>query len=232
MMQFFFNTDNVVFTVAIGLMLAIAFLEIVSSLFGFAMSHFLDGMINMHILHMGDVLQGDAVHACDAVHAADVLHSNNDMPLFTRFIGWIRFGQVPLLIVMIAFLTIFSSIGLLEQNIFKTITKHYLPWFIAILPALFLSLPLVRGISMILGKICIKDETSAVNSATFVGKIAEITIGVATKSAPAEAKLKDEFNQTHYIMVVPENDADVYPAQTKVKVTSQQQDYLFTVVKL
>jgi len=243
MMQFLCDPNNMIFTVALGLMLAIAFLEIVTSIFGFALSHFIDGLVGLHVLHLGDAISGkeaiaDAFHTSEALQGKDVaLHmgdtlGKDDLPLFTRFVGWIRFGQVPLLIVMISFLTIFSSIGLLGQNIFKSATNHYLPWIIVVWPALFLTLPLVRGISKFLGKFCVKDETSAVSPLSFIGKIAEITIGVATKSSPAEAKLKDEFNQTHYIMVVPESETETYSAQTKVKITGRQQEHLFTVIKL
>lgn len=55
-----------------------------------------------------------------------------------------------------------------------------------------------------------KDETEAVSTDSFVGRIALITLGKAEKGNPAQARLKDRFGKSHYIMVEPETEDVVF----------------------
>ena len=233
-MTFFLQDNNLIFAIAMGLMLGIAFIELISSLGGFAVSHFLDSLMQMDGLHAAEGISAiDGVHVdtmdgvhLDSSHPLDGLHTKEALvhvPILTRFIGWIRFGKVPLLIVIITFLTLFSSIGFIEQMIFFSLTKHYLIPCIAIVIPLLLTIPLVRSVSMVLGKFCIKDETSIVNSSSFIGKVATIVIGTALVGKPTQAKLKDEFDQTHYIMVEPNDVNDSFTEGSQVKLLSQNQ---------
>lgn len=54
------------------------------------------------------------------------------------------------------------------------------------------------------------DETDAVSEKTFIGRVAKITLGKAEINSPAQAKLKDEHGQNHYIMVEPDIQGDVF----------------------
>ena len=124
--------------------------------------------------------------------------------ILTKTFGWFRIGQVPFLIILIAFLTIFGLGGLLLQSVCIKITGHLLSGLIASAITFPLSLPPVRFITGIIAKIMPKDETEAVDEKSFIGRVAVITLGKATKNSPAQAKLKDKFSTTHYVMVEPD----------------------------
>ena len=85
-----------------------------------------------------------------------------------------------------------------------------LPAPVASVPAFFAALPVTRFFGSIFHKILPKDETSAVSSASFVGRMAKITLGTSAKDSPAQGKVKDQFGKYHYIMIAPDNDDDVF----------------------
>ncbi len=60
------------------------------------------------------------------------------------------------------------------------------------------------------------DETEAVSTEEFIGVVAVITVGMAAENSPAQARLKDRFGQTHYVMVEPENADETYSAGERV----------------
>ena len=49
-----------------------------------------------------------------------------------------------------------------------------------------------------------KEQTEAVSQRGFVGRIAIIIRGEARTGHPAEAKLSDQYGQTHYLLVEPD----------------------------
>jgi hypothetical protein len=63
-----------------------------------------------------------------------------------------------------------------------------------------------------------KDESSAVSSAEFVGKLAVITCGTASAGKPAEARLYDNFGQAHYVMLEPDQADQSFTTGTEVLV--------------
>lgn len=213
MMQFFLLNENIPFSISLAVMLGISILEILSVLAGVGLSHFLDNLLHHPHLEIN-------IH-----HDVDV---HDDLPLFTRFLGWIRYGHVPILVVFISFLAAFSILGFVEQTIAKNVYK-VLSWQIAIWPPLFLSIPFVRSISLILGRCCFKDETTAVSTDSFIGKFAIITVGTARQGFPTEAKLIDQYKQTHYLLVEP-IDSSSLKTGTKVLLV-EKKNHIFLVRK-
>lgn len=63
------------------------------------------------------------------------------------------------------------------------------------------------------------------------GKIAEISIGTATKDNPAEAKVKDRHNKTHYVRLVPGDPEESFQQGDKVVLTDLV-DGIFTAEKV
>ena len=213
MFQFFLLNENLPFSIALAVMLGISILEILSVIGGVGLSHLLDNLL--HHPHI------DFDHDIGDVH--------HDLPLFTKFLGWIRYGHVPILVVFISFLTVFSILGFTEQLLANNILHKVFSWKIAIWPPLFLSIPFVRSISLILGQYCFKDESTAISTDTFVGKTAVVTIGTARQGFPTEAKLIDQFQQTHYLMVEPIND-DSIPTGSRVFIV-EKRNHIFLVRK-
>lgn len=209
-------TQNYAFAIALGLMLAIALLEGTALMLGAGISEFLEAMlpdldadIDLDVDLDTDVdLDVDAPDASGSV--------------FTELLGWLHIGRLPLLIVLVIFLTTFGLVGLTMQSMVEGTVGFYLPGWIAVVPAMILSLPLVRLFGGGLAVIMPSDETEAVSEASFIGRIAVITLGAASIGSPAEAKLTDQYGHTHYVMVEPDTEAVRFEQGTAVLLTEQQ----------
>lgn len=177
--------QNIAFTVALAIMLVIAVMEGIAMFLGAGLSEFVDAML--------------PETEFDVDFDVDV-----DTSAFSRFLGWLRVGRVPVLMLLIVFLTAFGLIGLTLQSFVMGVIGFYLPAWMAVIPAFAASLPVVRIGGGALAALIPNDETDAVSSDTFVGRVAVITLGTASAGSPAEAKLTDEHGHTHYIMVEPD----------------------------
>ncbi|AMX01282.1 YqiJ family protein [Microbulbifer thermotolerans] len=186
-MAFLLQDGNLLFTGALVLMLMIAVLEGVMTLIGFGLSELLDNLL--------PDLDFD-VDVPDA-EAGGVL---------TRFLGWLRFGEVPALILLVAFLVGFGITGLTIQLLVESVVGFLLPGWLLAVPVFLLALPQVRFVGNLLRRFAVGDETESVGRSSFVGRVAVITIGEAAAGSPAEARFSDEFGTTHYVMVEPDGD--------------------------
>ncbi len=208
MIEFILQSQNLPFMVSLTIMIMIACLEGVTT------------MIGMGFSSMVETFMPDFDIDVDA----DVDLDHPDITatgILTATFGWLRIGQVPFLIILIAFLTIFGLGGLFLQSVCIKLTGHLLPGLIASAITLPLSLPLVRFITGIIAKIMPKDETEAVDEKSFIGRVAVITLGKATKNSPAQAKLKDKFSTTHYVMVEPDIDDEEFGQGDQVLIVKQ-----------
>ena len=67
-----------------------------------------------------------------------------------------------------------------------------------------------------------QNETYAVSSSDFLGKVAVITLGTARAGMPAEAKLHDAHGNTHYVRVEPLRPDDSFPTGTAVLLKTRE----------
>jgi len=190
---------NAPFTVALIVMFAIAIAELVALLLGFGLSDAVDALLPDIDIDVG--VNADAGSA------------------FTRLLGWLHIGKVPLLMILIVFLTAFGLIGLVLQTLAKGVTGYYMSAWFAVVPTMILAMPVVRVGAGALAVILPGDETDAVSADTFVGRTATITLGEARAGSPAEAKLTDEHGYTHYIMVEPDREDVSFEQGTTVLIT-------------
>lgn len=191
--------ENLPFTVAIFVMVAIAIAEGAALLLGFGLSETIDALLPEVDLDVG--LNPDGASA------------------FTRLLGWLHVGKVPVLMILIVFLTAFGLIGLGVQTVFNGAFGTFLPGWLAAIPVFFLALPVVRGGAGLLALVLPGDETDAVSEDTFVGRTATITLGSARLGSPAEAKLTDEHGYTHYLMLEPDREGVTFEQGTHVLIT-------------
>ncbi|WP_237059956.1 YqiJ family protein [Microbulbifer sediminum] len=183
-MEFLLQDGNLLFTTALALMLMIAVMEGVMTLIGVGISDLLDNLLPDFDL-------------------------NADMPDsagggLTRLLGWLRFGEVPALILLVTFLVGFGITGLLVQMFAESLLGFLLPAWLVAIPVFMLALPQVRAVGNLLRRFAVGDETEAVDRNSFIGRVAVITVGEATAGSPAEARFRDEFGTTHYVMVEPD----------------------------
>jgi hypothetical protein len=187
-MEFLFATQNLAFTVALALLGLLVLLEVGM---GGGLTEFLDTLI--------PDLEVDA----DGQSVA-----TDSLP--TKLLAWLRVGKVPTFMLVAVFLGVFGVGGLLLQFACVQFGIGLLPGLIAAVLTLFLSMPFVRVAAKLLGDLLPRDETQVLSQEALIGRIAVIVIGTARRGAAAQAKLRDEFRTTHYVMVEPVHDHDEF----------------------
>ena len=169
------------FTVALLVAGGLLVIELIGALLGAMPSDMIDGALDF-----------------DADGDADV---DGSAGLGAAF-GWMGFGRVPALVVLMAFLVSFGLAGAAIQWAAEAVWTM-LPGWLAAIPALVLAVPSTRAISGAVAKILPSEETEASSSDGFVGRVATLGPATARVGLPAEAKLTDMYGQTHYVRVVP-----------------------------
>ncbi len=222
-MEFLLIPQNLPFAVALTVMLAIALLEGALTLVGLGFSSLLDNLIpeGFGAEALGDLeldadldLDGDLAPAggidpctidpgasLDPSGAGDI----GSASALSRVLGWLCVGRVPVLVLVVVFLTVFGLDGLLIQGLLQGLTTFLLPAWIAWVPALALALPMTSRIGRGIARIIPKDETSAVSRESLIGRLATVTLGEARQGAPAQARVRDENGKSHYVMVEPDD---------------------------
>ncbi|MEQ8405650.1 MAG: YqiJ family protein [Oceanicaulis sp.] len=199
------------FAVALVLMLVIALAELAGALMGIAPSGFLDNMLpeievdldaEVDLAGSGGALDADAVAAPDAPGAG---------PL-SSVLGWLCVGKVPILVLLIAFLTAFGLAGYAVQAALSSLFGVTLPAALAVVPALCAAVPATRASGLVLARLIPKEQTDAVSRTGFIGRIAVVIRGVARQGSPAEAKLTDAHGLTHYLLVEPDDAGEQFTA--------------------
>lgn len=207
MIEFLFASPNSFFAGALILMFLIALLEGVSTLLGAGISSLLEGLLP-------DFSPDIEIEASSSA--------------LSKLLGWLNIGRVPILIVLICFLTAFGIVGYVIQYLFVQITGGFLFAGVAVLLALFLSLPFSRLFAKGMEKIMPKDESSAVSEDHFIGLIAVITLGKAQKNSPAQARLKDTYGHSHYVMIEPEKE-ETFTQGEEVLITSRSTNGFYAI---
>jgi hypothetical protein len=128
---------------------------------------------------------------------------------------WINAGRLPLLILIMLALGIFSSAGFLLQAIAHG-AGATMPVSIAALAAAGLSIPVIRIASRGIARIIPRDETYAVNEADFVGHVAEVAIGPLDQGLPGRVRLKDVFGNWHNVAARAGPDSAPLPVGARV----------------
>lgn len=187
-MEFLFATQNLAFTVALALLSLLVLLELGM---GGGLAEFLDTLVpDLEVDADGHALATDS--------------------LPTKLLAWLRAGKVPMLMLVAIFLGVFGVGGLLLQFVCVQFGFGMLPGVLAAVLMFFLAMPFVRFASSLLGDLLPRDETQVLSQEALVGRVAVIVIGTARRGAAAQAKLRDEFRTTHYVMVEPVDDHEEF----------------------
>jgi len=215
MIAFILADQNLPFAVSLVLMLAIAMMEGVTTIFGAGLSGFIESALPEFDLDIDIDVDADVDVDIDSpdIGASSAL---------SKLLGWLHIGKVPILILFVIFLTAFGLIGLGIQSFAIKTFGGMFPGTLASIPSFVLSIFTVKIFGGLLGKVIPQDETDAVSEQSFIGRVAVITLGTAKSGKPAQAKLKDQHNQTHYVMVEPDNATDVFEQGTPVLLVSRQ----------
>jgi hypothetical protein len=159
------------FAVAAAIMVALGGIEVLTTMIGLSISELIGHDVSV-----------------------EVDHHNGLSSLFL----WINAGRLPLLILLILVLGVFSIEGFLLQGIAHAL-GFVIPVSIMVLVAVAGSLPVIRTTSRGLARVIPRDETYAVHDADFVGQIATVTVGPLDQGLPGRVRLKDVFGNWHTV---------------------------------
>jgi hypothetical protein len=214
MVEYFLSPGNAPFTVALGLMVVMTVIEVISASLGMGLSE----MVDSFLPELDADVDVDFDMDMDGVEGVDGGSASSSL---VQLLAWFRVGEVPVVMLFIVFLTGFGMSGLFVQYVMHQTVGFGLPTFVAVVIALAVSAPVVRFCGGILGKYMPQDETYAVSEKSFHGMVATVTLGTAATGKPAQAKLRDKHGQTHYIMVEPDNPGKSYPQGSKTIIVGQ-----------
>jgi hypothetical protein len=128
---------------------------------------------------------------------------------------WINAGRLPLLILIILALGVFSIEGFLLQGVAHMVGAA-VPAAIAAVVAAAGSIPVIRTASRGLSRIIPRDETYAVSESDFVGKVAMVSIGPLDQGLPGRVRLKDVFGNWHTVAARASPDSAPLPVGASV----------------
>lgn len=148
--------------------------------------------------------------AIGAIEALGLGVGDFHLDLDSGLFDWLGVGRVPLLVLLVAFLAAFGSVGLAGQQAALAWTGALLSPWIAIPAALVVALPLTAGLSRVLARIMPQDETTAFEIDDLVGRAGIITIGRAASGSPARTRVVDPHGQAHHVLVEPNDPAETF----------------------
>jgi hypothetical protein len=175
------------FAAAAAIMVALGGIELLATLVGFSLSHI----------------------------GKDIgVETDSDSGLGGLFL-WINAGRLPLLILIILALGVFSIAGFFLQGLAHGVGIS-IPVAIAALAAAALSLPAIRVTSRSIARVIPRDETYAVDETDFIGHVAEVSVGPLDQGLPGRVRLKDVFGNWHSLVARASPDSMPLPVGASV----------------
>lgn len=142
---------------------------------------------------------------------------------------WMGARDVPFLIWLVSFLTMFGLFGLVLQSLIASTVGAPLPATLAVLIAIVPALAVTRVIANWVALIMPKTVTTAVKARHMGGYHGTITQGTATRGKPAEVKIKDRHGNIHYLRVEPLHDDASFPPGSDVTLIRKRGDKFFVI---
>jgi hypothetical protein len=133
-----------------------------------------------------------------------------------RVLGWLHVGRVPALVLLLLFLCGYVLFGYSLQMVALGLFGAYLPAWLAGLIAVPAGMATVRGLGALIAHIIPRDETSAVSEQSLVGRVGVVTAGIARRGLAAQARVRDALGRSHYLMVEPDLDDEVFEEGAQV----------------
>lgn len=170
-MGLFLAPECLPFAIGAVMLAALTAIEMLCMLMGFSLGETIDKGLGMDGMH-------------------------HDHPGGTGIFDWLNAGGVPILVLLLLSLGLFSIAGFVIQAVAHAFWG-LLPAAAASVAAFVLALPAVRVSSELVARIVPRDETYAVEPAEFVGRSAEVTIGPLDQGLPGRVRLKDQHSNWH-----------------------------------
>ena len=164
----------------------------------------------------------DVVDGPEGAEAAEAATSGG---VFT----WIGARDVPFLIWLVSFLTMFGLFGLILQSMLTSIIGLQLHALLASAAVVIPALAVTRIIANWVALLMPKTETTALKARHLGGYNGTITQGTASRGKPAEIKIKDRHGNIHYLRVEPLRDDEVFPQGSEVTLIRKRGDKFFVI---
>lgn len=225
MLDQFTSPASLPFAIALTIVAALFVLEILSALIGGSILGVGSDAPDVDIDTDFDLsFAADADASIDS--AADALDAGETSGgIFT----WIGARDVPFLIWLVSFLTMFGMIGLILQSLTASVIGAPLPASIAMMITFVPTLAVTRIIANWVALIMPKTETTAMKARHLGGAHGTITQGTAARGKPAEVKIKDRHNNIHYLRVEPLHDDDTFAVGSDVTLIRKRGDQFFVI---
>ncbi|MBN9332680.1 YqiJ family protein [Devosia sp.] len=205
-----FAAETAPFAVALGVTLAIALIELAGVLIGLSPSEAIDSTLP----------------------DADTDMPNLELGPLSQFLNWLSFGRLPALVVLILITTSFGLGGYVLQEAMRRIFGFALEPAVASAPAAIFSLFATHHLGHWLGRLMPREETDAVSTADFIGRVATVFRGTASSGKPAEAKLTDIHGKTHYLLVEPDDEGQSLSEGSQVVLVRREGPVFRAIVQL
>jgi hypothetical protein len=144
-------------------------------------------------------------------------------------LGWMGLRDVPFLIWLVSFLTLFGLSGLIVQSTAAALIGVPLLPGLAVVIAMLPALAVTRVITNWVALLMPRTETSAMRVRHFGGHRGVITQGTAKRGKPAEARIRDRHGNTHYLRVEPLEDDAEFPQGSDVVIIRKRGDRFFVL---
>ncbi|MFK7763434.1 MAG: YqiJ family protein [Roseobacter sp.] len=228
MFEVFLAPEALPFSVALAVTAGLFVLEILGSLLGASFLGLGGEQPDLDIDVDFDLSAEIDVDAVDVGLDVDAdLDGANAAP--SGLLGWLGARDVPFLIWLVSFLTMFGLSGLVLQSVASNLFGAPFPISIATVLAMVPAITLTRIIAAQVSMIMPKTESSAMRTRFLGGHRGTITQGTAKRGKPAEAKIKDRFGNMHYLRVEPLEDDGVFPQGTDVTIIRKRGDSFFVI---
>lgn len=219
--------ENLPFAVALGLFFLIGILQMFTLLTGISLFGWLDSLLP-DIDAAGEV--APSLGADTGGSGADALDVLSETSWVSKTFAWMNFGRVPFIISFLFFLFLYACIGYNGQLLIAQAGLGMLPAIVAgPLVLLVCVYPLKWG-NALLSYVTPRDETSAVSADSHIGRIATITIGEATHTRTAEARLRGAGGHTHYVMVRADREGMSFKEGAHVLIVSREATGSYTCI--
>lgn len=201
--EFFAASQNAPFLVAVAVVAILGALELLTLAVGSPLSGMLEGFLP------------------DAPEVDIDVDVGGEHGFVDAALGWLNAGRVPFLVLLIVFLTGFAVTGYAVQWLVAPLLG-LLPWPVALVPATLGALPATRFCSRAIARVMPREESYAAGVASFVGRVATVTLGPVTRDRPGKGKVTGPHGNTHFVRIRPA-DADArFEIGDEVLLTGQQ----------
>jgi hypothetical protein len=119
-------------------------------------------------------------------------------------LSWLNLGRVPLLVLLMLLLGLFSASGMVLQAVANA-SVGLLPPLLAVPLAGAFALMTTGAVSKLVGAVLPREETYALNEQDLVGRIGTVTVGPLESHAVGRISIADAHGSRHFPRARPAN---------------------------